>query len=322
MTTVEVRVVLAGGVERSWRCPTDDPSVKLLMDALATNAHPQAGRDRPLVRLVIPGETGERALVFLRTSLVAVEIEPPLVEVMPTVHTARASAAPAGPTVDERVERPRAAVFPDFLSPEDRDEVLRYLLEHEREFVASGVQSADESRDDDYDYRRSRVLMDFGPLRAPFLAAIRATMPHALRALDLEMPEDPRYELQVTAHNHLDYFKVHRDNTNPAVRERLVSWVWYLHRHPRPFRGGELVLFDSLVGPSGARQGSGFRLFEPADNTLIVFPSACYHLVRTIHCPTRAFADSRFTVNGWLRDPARTTARIGEGTAPVDEGAR
>jgi SM-20-related protein len=27
------------------------------------------------------------------------------------------------------------------------------------------------------------------------------------------------------------------------------------------------------------------------------------HEVQAVHCPSRAFADSRFTLNGWIRQP-------------------
>ena len=308
MAEVSVRVFLVGGHVHGWRCDQADPSIRLLMDALAANAdpHPHLQRARPLLRLIVPnGEGGERALVFLRSALVAVELDPPLIEELPTVHSARAAVAPATPGAAERVERPKAVVLPNFLSAADRDEIYRLLLEREGDFSASQVISGDASKSDDYDYRKSRVLRNLDPFRDPFLAAVRHAMPRIVDALGLLMPADPGWELQVTAHNHLDYFKTHRDNKNPEVRTRLVSWVWYLHAQPRPFTGGELVLFDTITGPAGDRRGEGFRSIEPADNTLVAFPSDCWHLVRTVRCPSRAFADSRFTVNGWLRDPAR-----------------
>lgn len=315
MSEVSVRIFLAGSHEHAWRCATDDPALVVLRDALACNAHPRYAAGSPLVRVLIPDGPGqrERALAFLRTSLVAVEIAPPLVDLLPTVHTARSAAA--GPVAGDRVERPNAVVLPGFLTQGDRDNIFAYLLENEPAFTASGVRSAAGSADDDYDYRKSKVLQEFGPFREPFLQAVRRAMGEILPALSIEPPPDPRYELQVTAHNHLDYFKVHRDNCSETVRTRCVSWVWYLHRDPRPFTGGELVLYDTVYGAKGPRRAEGFRVVEPADNTLVAFPSDCWHQVRAIRCPSQAFADSRFTVNGWLRDPRRATTGEAEGSA-------
>ena len=306
MSTVTVRIFLAGSHTHGWRCAADHPSVGLVLDALSANAHPEYHRQRPLIRLVVPTDDGgERALCFLRQSLVAVELDPPLVDRLPTVHTARAAAAGA-PTAD-RVERPRAVVLPGFLGEADRDAILDELVARESAFTPAQVISAERSASDDYDYRRARVLQDTGWLREPFLAAVRDAMSRILGPLGIEPPARTDWEFQITAHNHLDYFKVHRDNASEGLRGRLVSWVWYLHRQPRPFEGGELVLFDTVVDADGnVRKGEGFRMIEPADNTLVAFPSDCWHLVRAVRCPGGAFADSRFTVNGWLRDPDRT----------------
>ena len=40
--------------------------------------------------------------------------------------------------------------------------------------------------------------------------------------------------------------------------------------------------------------------YDPARNSLIVFPSHCHHEVTPIACGSSALADQRLTVNGWL----------------------
>jgi len=42
-------------------------------------------------------------------------------------------------------------------------------------------------------------------------------------------------------------------------------------------------------------------VIEPAQNRLVVFPSFVRHEVRKISCPSHDFADSRFSINCWLR---------------------
>jgi SM-20-related protein len=34
---------------------------------------------------------------------------------------------------------------------------------------------------------------------------------------------------------------------------------------------------------------------------LVVFPSRYLHEVLPVSCPSQTFADSRFTINGWVR---------------------
>lgn len=106
----------------------------------------------------------------------------------------------------------------------------------------------------------------------------------------------------MTAHGHLDRFKAHTDNASLGLRSRRVSLVWYLHRQPRPFDGGDLIVFDSIVDGKRRIRGDQFIVVEPADNTLVAFLSHSHHQVRAVHCPQATFAESRFTVNTWLRD--------------------
>jgi Rps23 Pro-64 3,4-dihydroxylase Tpa1-like proline 4-hydroxylase len=59
-----------------------------------------------------------------------------------------------------------------------------------------------------------------------------------------------------------------------------------LHSEPRSFSGGELTIRSSGVQPQG--------------DTLVLFPSCSVHEVLPVRVPSGAFADSRFTVTGWI----------------------
>jgi SM-20-related protein len=41
---------------------------------------------------------------------------------------------------------------------------------------------------------------------------------------------------------------------------------------------------------------------EPHNNSILFFPSYVLHEVLPIRCPSGAFADGRFTLNGWVLD--------------------
>src|SRR6184192_3632415 len=43
-----------------------------------------------------------------------------------------------------------------------------------------------------------------------------------------------------------------------------------------------------------------YRNIVPRQNQLVAFPSCLAHEITLVDCPSRAFADSRFTVNGWF----------------------
>ena len=93
-----------------------------------------------------------------------------------------------------------------------------------------------------------------------------------------------RIEPQITASNDGDYFRLHQDGGPDDTRE--ISFVYFLHSEPRRFSGGELRILTETVPPCG--------------DTLVLFPSTSPHEVLPLSLPSRAFADSRFTVNGWI----------------------
>jgi Rps23 Pro-64 3,4-dihydroxylase Tpa1-like proline 4-hydroxylase len=44
-------------------------------------------------------------------------------------------------------------------------------------------------------------------------------------------------------------------------------------------------------------------IVQPARNSVVLFPGSLTHEILPVRCPSRNFAHSRFTVNGWLRGP-------------------
>lgn len=308
-STVYVRVLLAGGHAPELVVSRDDPGLRALMRAVSANASPALDPGAPaLVRLVGRVGESEKSVVFPRSRLIGVELDPPLVDLLPTVHTSRREAwlhavRQRGQAV--RVTRPEVAVCDDWLPEALRDAIFEWILAQESRFCASTVRSRAANAADDYDFRSSRVLFDLGPHEAGFRARLDAALPELLATLGEPVPDPRELELQVTAHGHLDRFKAHTDNASGELRQRRVSLVYYLHRRPCPFEGGELVLYDRVEGGERGVMGEGFQVVEPADNRLVAFQSGFHHQVRTVHAPGGGFRDGRFTVNTWLRDPNR-----------------
>jgi Rps23 Pro-64 3,4-dihydroxylase Tpa1-like proline 4-hydroxylase len=73
----------------------------------------------------------------------------------------------------------------------------------------------------------------------------------------------------------------------------VLSGVYYFHRRPKAFAGGELRL-HAIGDPDR------FVDIEPVHNALLVFPAWAPHEVRPISCPSGAFVDARFAVNCWF----------------------
>ena len=163
----------------------------------------------------------------------------------------------------------------------------------------------------------SRILRD---VRSWFCPKLRGVLPQVLALLRTEeisaQRESYRIELDVTAHVAGGFYKAHRDNSEDFNLRRKLSFVYYFHRHPRRFAGGDLLLHDTDFDNHLASPVQCTRI-EPLHNSAVFFPSAAFHQIAPVECDTRDFADGRFTVNGWIRARGGNDARCRTGQGDV-----
>jgi Rps23 Pro-64 3,4-dihydroxylase Tpa1-like proline 4-hydroxylase len=194
-------------------------------------------------------------------------------------------------------------VLDEFLAPQEMQELMRYTLEGEAQFTASEVISpSGEPGVTDYNHRRSRVLMELGPHEEVILNRIRLVLPKVLQQLGMEEFPVTRTEVQVTASNDGDFFRAHCDDAQERIASRRMTFVYFFHREPSQFEGGELRLHDSRSGGDHPLSTGSYQTIVPEQNQIVFFPCSTLHEITAVHCRTRAFADSRFTVNGWLHE--------------------
>ncbi len=108
-------------------------------------------------------------------------------------------------------------------------------------------------------------------------------------------------EAQITASNDGDFFHFHSDNGNAPVAARHLTFVYFFHREPRAFEGGELRIHDTRLESGEYVSEGSYQTIVPHQNQIVFFPCELMHEITTVKCPSRAFTDSRFTLNGWLR---------------------
>ena len=113
--------------------------------------------------------------------------------------------------------------------------------------------------------------------------------PAAARSLGVPRFRASRVVAQLTMHGDGDYYRMHDDNGAPSIARRAITFVYYVHREPRAFEGGELAL---AAGRRGRRRG------PPLGNSVVFFPAG--GVTRSARFGRRHFANGRFTVNGWL----------------------
>ena len=91
-----------------------------------------------------------------------------------------------------------------------------------------------------------------------------------------------------------EFYTAHTDFDAGDPPPRSINYVYYLHRRPKSFSGGDLLLHDGLVA-------SPFTRIEPLDNSIILFPGRIPHEVTVVECGPGDFGAGRSSVNGALR---------------------
>jgi len=193
-------------------------------------------------------------------------------------------------------------VLDEFLAPQELEELTRFTLERESEFSASEVVSpVADGGVVNYEHRRSRVLTDLGQHQERVLSRIRSVLPQVLAELGMEEFSIADSEMQVTASNDGDFFRFHSDNGSDRVASRHLTFVYFFHREPRQFEGGELRIHDARLKDGAYISEGAYQTVVPQQNQIVFFPCELLHEITPVICPSGQFTDSRFTLNGWLR---------------------
>lgn len=201
---------------------------------------------------------------------------------------------------------PPAIQIDDFLSPEDHATLLDWVLANRARFKPATVTDGVKHRADDAT-RLALKLADLGPIEQGLREKLLAAVPRIVGAIGGRLPETPSLELELTAYGDGAFYTMHRDIPIGPSRtplgalpgeDRVVSAVYYFHREPKAFSGGELRLYRWGADLAAATPND-WRDLSPNQNSLACFASWAVHEVRTVHCPSGEFEDSRFALNCW-----------------------
>lgn len=177
----------------------------------------------------------------------------------------------------------------NFLLPLERNQIFDFAVQNEHEFVKSVLTPFNNGG------RSSKVMYQF-PYADFVKNQLLRLLPVAVDALDIVVDSFSHIDCQLTASNDKDFLHPHPDKTS-IITTRFLTFVYYLHKLPKPFMGGELVIYGNQ---DSEQSGNDFQVIEPSNNSLILFDSRLVHEVLPVRCPGGRFENSRFTVNGWF----------------------
>lgn len=198
--------------------------------------------------------------------------------------------------------RANCVVLDEFLSPQELEALSRFTREHEADFQHSEIYSPSVENGVINDhFRRSRVLMELDEQQEMMLTRINSVLPQVLESLGMEEFTIAGVEAQITASNDGDFFQCHDDNGSEGVASRHLTFVYFFHREPRQFEGGELRIHDAHLQDARYVSDGSYQTIVPQQNQIVFFPCELMHEITPVKCASQLFADSRFTLNGWLR---------------------
>jgi SM-20-related protein len=199
------------------------------------------------------------------------------------------------------IAKAQCVILDEFLAPQELEELIRYALVHEADFRISEVVSPSGVPGvTDYNHRRSRVLCELGAQQELILKRVRSVLPRVLDQLGMEEFAVKNSEVQITASNDGDFFLAHCDDSQEIIASRRLTFVYFFHREPCQFEGGELRLHDSTHGTDHPVAAGSYQTIVPQQNQIVFFLCSTLHDITPVQCRSGAFADGRFTVNGWL----------------------
>ncbi|MEG4025859.1 2OG-Fe(II) oxygenase [Microcoleus sp. S13C4] len=295
---VKVKILLTGGHQCTVILKSDTPLLHSLIKTLVDRTQQTLGFS---TLFQIPIDDGRSALSFPGEHLVGLVTEPPiyLQELQPPQLATPVEIpdteipAPAPPVNDDLISR--YAQIDNFLTPAEKNKLIKYVLAKESEFVSTSTSTNAE------DYRRSMVLHSFPEFSELMVNRIKAILPDVLKSLNIPSFPLGEIEAQLTMHNDNNFYKLHNDSGSPDTASRFFTYVYYFYREPKAFSGGELQIYDSKIENNFYVADKTFRTVEPRNNSIVFFLSRYMHEVLRVSCPSKAFADSRFTINGWVR---------------------
>lgn len=306
--TLAPRVLEIAGLKRSedvflteecryytWRAPVADLHARLGLDRAETP---------DLLAQVFPESALETNALFHQTILNGARAEwvnrmSELIGLVRGGHAGKPGGVPGGTGRWGWVSDPPDWFFvtlENFLG-EERQKALDFALSNEERFEAATIMDEKGERVDERQ-RKNRTLTELSDLEGLFAEKIKEVIAPTLSRLKMEEFPVGRIEIQMTASGDGDYFHLHRDGDETT--SRVLSFVYFFHKEPRRFSGGELRIFDNDAVDGQPRPFDRSQMLSPRQDLIVMFPSINEHELLPVRVPSGNFADSRFTVNGWV----------------------
>jgi Rps23 Pro-64 3,4-dihydroxylase Tpa1-like proline 4-hydroxylase len=276
---VTVTLLLAGG--HQYTLPPMEATHPMLKRLFNSLSDPKNDSDSGLFEMLV--DQGEQALYFPGKHVIGLFASPPIqLRSRDDNHNADHAASLS------------YLEIPNVLSPADQEFLFNYVAAQFAWFERVTPNP------DTEEYRHALVLSELSNIGELIWRRIQPFLPEVWSQLQLESGSPTLLETELLAHNHGHFSSVHRDNLQPHTTNRQISWLYYFYQDPPLFSGGELLLYDRSPESGDEPVTQPSQAIAPQHNSIIFFPSWCWHALMPVYCSSQAFEHSQFILKGWI----------------------
>jgi len=192
--------------------------------------------------------------------------------------------------------------FDHFLMPGELELITAYAMKMEKTFSPATTVQMGQPRTLNTTSRRANVLteVDTGEVGKFFKARIEQALPSVLSELQLPVRRVTRISVQITSTGDGGFYKPHIDNSLQDSNRRVLSFVYFCHRNPVSFQGGELRIYRTRSHAELATPDVKVDVISPKQNRIVFFKSDFVHEISPVIGSSTRLEDTRLTVNGWI----------------------
>jgi SM-20-related protein len=192
--------------------------------------------------------------------------------------------------------------FDQFLMPAELDFITAYAMKMEETFSPATTVQMGRPGTLDTARRRASVLTEVGSGEVGKLvkAKIELALPSVLQDLQLPVRRASRISVQITSTGDRGFYKPHIDTSPQDSSRRVLSFVYFCHRYPLSFQGGELRIYSTRSHAELGNPDVRIHAISPEQNRIVFFKSDFVHEISPVVCSSNRLADTRLTVNGWI----------------------
>jgi len=185
-------------------------------------------------------------------------------------------------------------IIPDFLQPEEHQRLLDFTLDHERLYVKAktGINAPSYNPALRNNLYGSKTPTE---IKKQFRSLISGVLPDLLRKLRIPPFEVDKISVMLTATLGGQYYRNHIDKKNSQPPHRVLNCVYYYHKEPKAFSGGDLLMHDTNLKDLQT-PGNRFTRLSPQNNCMAVFPADYYHEISEVVGDPDDFSSARFAV--------------------------